>query len=150
MGAMPDEPQLPPSAPDLGALFGMAMDLQQQVAAAQQEAASQLVEGQAGGGAVRIGVTGGFEFRSVTIAPDVLDGADVEMLQDLVLAALHDAAARVQDLQAAADPLGAVGLDLGSVLGGFAGALGPAAPGDPDVDGDEGGAGDDGPGTPTG
>src|SRR2546429_4736812 len=50
-------------------------------------------------GAVRIEVTGGFEFRSVRIAPDALDPDDVEMLQDLVLAALRDAVDRVEELR---------------------------------------------------
>jgi DNA-binding YbaB/EbfC family protein len=123
-GAMPDDPQ--PALPDLGNLLGMAMDMQQKVAAAQEEAAANVVEGQAGGGAVRIAVTGGFEFKAVTIAPEALDADDVEMLQDLVLAALHDAVDRVYELQTAANPLAAMGgLDLGGLdLGGLAGALG--------------------------
>jgi nucleoid-associated protein EbfC len=140
---MPDDidPPAPlpdgPALPDLGGLLGMAMDLQQQVAAAQEEAAATVVEGQAGGGAVRVEVTGGFDFRKVTIDPEALDPNDVEMLQDLVLAALHDAVARVNDLQAGADPLaglgelaGAGGLDLGALgLGDLAGVLGGAGPG---------------------
>jgi DNA-binding YbaB/EbfC family protein len=121
---MPDDPHA--QLPDLGSLLGMAMDLQQKVAAAQEEAATNVVEGQAGGGAVRIAVTGGFEFRSVTITPEALDPDDVEMLQDLVLAALHDAVDRVYELQTAASPMAAMGgLDLGSLdLGPLAGALG--------------------------
>jgi DNA-binding YbaB/EbfC family protein len=118
----------PPPLPDLGGLLGMAMDLQSQVAAAQEQAAANVVEGQAGGGAVRIAVTGGFEFQAVTIAPDALEGADVEMLQDLVLAALRDAVERVYELHAATNPLASMGgLDLASLdLGGLAGALGVA------------------------
>ena len=125
---MPDDPQ--PPLPDLGGLLGMAMDLQQQVAAAQEQAAANVVEGQAGGGAVRIAVTGGFEFRSVTIAPEAIDPDEAEMLQDLVLAALHDAVERVYELQTAANPLAAMGgLDLGSLdLGGLTGALGIPQP----------------------
>jgi DNA-binding YbaB/EbfC family protein len=165
MARMPDDPD-PPAArpgeaplPDLGGLLGMAMDLQQQVAAAQEQAAARLVEGQAGGGAVRIEVTGGFEFRSVTISPDALDPDDVEMLQDLVLAALHDAVDRVQELHAGADPLGAMGgldlggLDLGALdlggldLGGLAGALGVSEAGAAGAEpgGDGGGGEHDGP-----
>ena len=48
---------------------------------------------------MRITVTGGLEFRRVEIRPDAVDPDDVEMLQDLVLAALHDAMAQVGDLQ---------------------------------------------------
>jgi DNA-binding protein YbaB len=56
------------------------------------------------------------EFRSVTISPDAVDPDDVEMLEDLVLAAIHDATAKVQELQQGA--LG--GLDMGG-LGGLLG-----------------------------
>ena len=99
---------------DLGALMEQASSMQAQLLAAQQHAADTLVEGAAGGGAVRIEVTGGGEFRSVTIAPDAVDPSDVEMLQDLVLAALHDAMARVQEIQAGSIDLGG----LGGLLGG--------------------------------
>jgi DNA-binding YbaB/EbfC family protein len=120
------------SMPDMGSLLGMAMEMQQQMVAAQAEAAHTVVEGQAGGGAVRIEVTGGLEFRSVTIAPDAVDPNDVDMLQDLVLAALHDAVARVNELAQANNPLAGFdvgGLDMGNVdLGGLGGMLGLAAP----------------------
>jgi DNA-binding protein YbaB len=65
---------------------------------------------------VRIEVTGGFEFQSVTIAPEAVDPDDVEMLQDLILAALNDAAQRAAALQQPNLDLG--GMDLGGLLGG--------------------------------
>jgi len=99
--------------PDMGSLLGMAMDMQQQMLAAQEQAAETLVEGQAGGGVVRIEVTGGLEFQAVHIDPAAVDPDDVEMLQDLVLAALHDAVSRVNELNQAANPL--AGMDLGSI-----------------------------------
>lgn len=137
MAAMPDDSSS--SVPDLGGLLDMAMDLQQQVVAAQQRAADHVVTGQAGGGVVRIEVTGAFEFRSVVITPEAVEGGDVEMVQDLVLAALRDAVDQVGDVLAAADPLadmgGAAGVDLGALdLGGLVGALGV---GDDDEDVDE-------------
>ncbi|MCB0961052.1 MAG: YbaB/EbfC family nucleoid-associated protein [Acidimicrobiales bacterium] len=101
---------------DFGALLETAGQMQAQLLAAQQQAASTVVEGVAGGGAVRIEVTGGFEFRSVTIAPDAVDPDDVEMLQDLILAALNDAAARAGQLAQPELDLG--GMDLGGLLGG--------------------------------
>jgi DNA-binding YbaB/EbfC family protein len=103
----------------LGGGLGGLLEQAQQMMAAQAQAAEQVVEGQAGGGVVRVEVTGGGEFRSVTISPEVVDPADVDMLQDLVLAALHDATSRVAELQAGA--LG--GLDLGG-LGGLLGDAG--------------------------
>jgi DNA-binding YbaB/EbfC family protein len=84
---------------DMGALLGSAMQMQQQLMAAREEAAAQVVEGAAGGGVVRVQVTGGMDFRSVHIDPAAVDPADVGMLEDLVLAALHDAVARANQLQ---------------------------------------------------
>jgi len=118
---------VPPTAPavaeqfaggglDMGALFEQAAKMQEQLLAAQQEAADTVVEGVAGGGVVKVSVTGAMEFRSVEIDPSAVDPDDVEMLQDLVLAALHDATAQVLQLQGGSVDLG--GLDLGGLLGG--------------------------------
>lgn len=96
---------------DFGALMEQAGAMQSQMLAAQQEMANQIVEGAAGGGAVRISVSGGFEFQSVTIDPSAVDPADVDMLQDLVLAALHDAISQVNGLQANAVDMSSLGLD---------------------------------------
>lgn len=101
---------------DFGALMEQASSMQAQVLAAQQQAAETVVEGVAGGGVVRIAVTGGFEFQSVAIDPKAVDPDDVEMLQDLVLAALNHAIGQINDLQRSSLDLG--GLDLGGLLGG--------------------------------
>lgn len=106
---------------DMGELFAQASKMQEQLMAAQQEAAEALVEGVAGGGVVKISVTGTMEFQSVTIDPSAVDPDDVEMLQDLVLAALHDAVTQVGDMQQGSMGLGGIdlgGLDLGDLLGG--------------------------------
>jgi DNA-binding YbaB/EbfC family protein len=105
--------------PDLGALLQQAQQMQQQLLAAQAQAAEQVHEGTSGGGAVRIEVTGGMEFRSVTIRPDAVDPDDVDMLQDLVLAAINDAVAKVNAAQQ--DALGGIGGALGGGLGGLLG-----------------------------
>ena len=114
---------LPPDMPDLGGLMAQAQQMQAALLAAQAEAAEQVVEGQAGGGAVRIEVSGDLEFRSVTIAAEAVDPDDVDMLQDLVLAALHDATAKVNELQqGVTDGLGlGGGLGAGGGLGGLLG-----------------------------
>lgn len=112
---------------DMGALLGQAMEMQQQLMSAQQAVTAAEFEGVAGGGVVRVTVTGGFEFRRVTIDPEVVDPDDVELLQDLVLAALHDATARVaEQSQAAMGGLDLAGMGgLGDALGlGGAGGLG--------------------------
>lgn len=101
---------------DFGALMEQAGQMQAQLMAAQEQAAETVVQGVAGGGAVKIEVTGAFEFQSVTIAPEAVDPNDVEMLQDLILAALRDAVDEVGALQQGGLDLG--GLDIGGLLGG--------------------------------
>jgi len=106
-------------APDLGALTGGGLDdllaQAQNVMAAQQEAAEREVEGVAGGGVVRIRATGTGQVLGVTIAPEVVDPDDVAMLEDLVLAALHDVNAQLAELQKAAlGPLSGLGDLFGS------------------------------------
>ena len=102
--------------PDLSQLLEQAQAMQQQLMEAQAAAAEQVVEGVSGGGVVKVTVTGGMDFQSVTIDPQAVDPDDVEMLQDLVLAAIHDAVARVNELQQ--DSLGGLGGALGGMLGG--------------------------------
>ncbi|MBX3313836.1 MAG: YbaB/EbfC family nucleoid-associated protein [Actinobacteria bacterium] len=93
-----------------------ASNVQAQMLAAQQQAAATEVEGVAGGGAVRIVVTGAMEPRSVVIDPAAVDPDDVDMLQDLVLAALRDAVERVNSLQS--ESIGLGGLDISGLFGG--------------------------------
>ena len=69
----------------------MAQQMQQDMLRIQTELESLEVDGSAGGGVVRAPVTGKQEFVSVTIDPSAVDPADVEMLQDLVVAAVNDA-----------------------------------------------------------
>ncbi len=101
---------------DFGALMETAGQMQAQLLAAQDAAAATVVEGVAGGGAVKIEVTGAYDFQSVTISPDAVDPNDVEMLQDLILAALRDAVDEIAGLQQNGLDLG--GMDLGGLLGG--------------------------------
>lgn len=83
---------------DIGALLEQAQKMQEQVMAAQASAAEQVVEGHAGGGLVKVSVTGGMDFRAVHIDPSAVDPEDVEMLEDLVLAALHDAVHQANEI----------------------------------------------------
>ena len=94
---------------DLGALLERAQAVQQQLVQAQAEAAEQVVEGQSGGGVVKVRATGAGKLVSVSIDPEVVDADDVGMLEDLVLAAANDALSRAQELNQSL--LG--GLDLG-------------------------------------
>jgi nucleoid-associated protein EbfC len=108
---MTDTPY-PGGMPDLGGL----MDQLQKM----QEIQSTVYEGQAGGGAVKITADGAMQFESVTIAREAVDPVDIEMLQDLVLAALHDLTSKLGDAQRQAmggfDPA-----QLGDALGGLGG-----------------------------
>jgi DNA-binding YbaB/EbfC family protein len=94
--------------------------MQADMAAAQDALAEATVEGSAGGGMVKVVVTGAGDVQTVRIAPEVVDPDDVEMLEDLVLAAVNDGLRRAQDL--AAEKMGGItgGLDLGG-LGGLLG-----------------------------
>lgn len=74
--------------------------LQEQAMKAQQELSEQVVEGSSGGGAVQIALTGAMAVQSLKIDPEVVDPSDVEMLEDLVTAAVNEALQKVQGLQA--------------------------------------------------
>lgn len=104
---------------DLGALLNQAQEMQQQLMAAQQEQANQVITGEAAGGKVTVEMTGTGEFRAVRIDPGVVDPDEIDLLEDLVLAALRDAASKAAELQAdAIRGLGLGGGGLGGLLGG--------------------------------
>jgi len=75
----------------MGNLARMAQQMQAEMVRVQAELESLRLEGSSGGGAVKAVITGKQELVSVTIDPAVVDADDVEMLQDLVLAAVNDA-----------------------------------------------------------
>ncbi len=82
----------------MGNLARMAQQMQADLARVQEELASATVEGSAGGGAVRVVVTGKQEVVSITIDPEVAASGDLEILQDLVVAALNDALRGAREL----------------------------------------------------
>ena len=73
--------------------------LQQQMTEAQEKLALETVSASAGGGAVKVTMTGDQKCQSVEIAPDLLKDADAEMLQDLVLTAVNLALDKSRELQ---------------------------------------------------
>ena len=75
----------------MGNLQRMAQQMQQEMLRVQRELESATVDGTAGGGVVKATVTGKQELLSLTIDPSAVDPSDVEMLQDLVLAAVNEA-----------------------------------------------------------
>lgn len=91
--------------------------MQEQLAKAQEELASQTFEASVGGGVVKAVVSGSQELVSIAIDPSVVDPDDIEMLQDLVVAAVNQA--NREAAGAAGDSLGGLtgGLDLGGLFG---------------------------------
>ena len=90
----------------MGNLQRMAMQMQQDMARVQEELQTATVEGSAGGGVVKATVTGKQELTGLVIDPSAVDPDDVEMLQDLVMAAVNDALKASQEL--AEQKMGAV------------------------------------------
>lgn len=108
--------------PNLNQLAKMAQKMQADMAAAQEALASEEVEASAGGGMVTVKITGDLQVKAITIDPDAVDPEDVEMLQDMILAAVNQAVNQAQEL--AASRMGAVTGGLGGGAGGLGGMLG--------------------------
>ena len=103
----------------LSGMLAQVQAIQAEMAAAQQDLEDTLVEASAGGGLVTARVSGSGELRSVTIAPEVVDPGDVEMLEDLVTAAVREAQREAGAL--ARDRFGSTksGIDLGGLAEGL-------------------------------
>ena len=82
----------------LGDLMRQAQKMQEEMMKAQEEAKKKTVEATAGGGMVTIVASGAGEIVSIRIEKDVVNPEDVEMLQDLILAASNEALRRAQEL----------------------------------------------------
>lgn len=101
-------------------MMAQMQQMQQNVMLAQQELATATVDGSSGGGKVTATVTALGELQKIVISPDVVDPEDVETLEDLIVAAVKNALAAGQQMQA--EKMGAAtgGMDLGN-LGGLLG-----------------------------
>jgi DNA-binding YbaB/EbfC family protein len=86
---------------DLSGMMKQAQKLQAKMMAMQEEVGNRTVNAQAGGGMVEAVVNGRQELVSLRIDPEVVVAEDVEMLQDLILAALNEALNRSRELMAA-------------------------------------------------
>jgi DNA-binding YbaB/EbfC family protein len=82
----------------LGDLMRQAQKLQEEMMRAQEEAKKKTVEATSGGGMITVVASGAGEVVSIKIEKDVVNPEDVEMLQDLVLAAVNEALRRARDL----------------------------------------------------
>lgn len=91
-------------------LMRQVQQMQERLAKVQEGLATETVDGSAGGGAVTVTMTGQQQVQAVKIDPSVVDADDVEMLQDLMVAAFNDAQTKAQQLAESR---------LGSVTGGL-------------------------------
>ena len=79
-------------------MLRQAQELQARLAKAQAEIAEMTVEASAGGGAVTVVIDGALKIKSVKISPEVVKAGDVEMLQDLMTAAVNEAIGKSQEM----------------------------------------------------
>ena len=113
---MPKQPRMP----NMQQMLQQVQKMQQDMVAAQEQLKNETVESSAGGGMVKVVVSGDLEVKSITIDPAAIDPDDPELLQDMVLAAVNEALRSAQEL--AASKMGGLtgGLDLGGLgLPGF-------------------------------
>jgi nucleoid-associated protein EbfC len=82
----------------LGNILKQAQQMHAKIAQLQEEIAAKTVEGSSGGGMVNIVMNGKQEIVSVRIDPEVINREDVEMLQDLIMAAVNEAVRKSQEL----------------------------------------------------
>jgi DNA-binding YbaB/EbfC family protein len=107
-----------PQGPNLNQLLKQAQQMQAEMAKAQEELKNETVEASAGGGMVKVTMTGDMQLREITISPDAIDPEDPELLQDMVTAAVNEALRSAQELAA-------------NRMGGITGGLGGGMPGLP-------------------
>lgn len=84
--------------PQQARMMKQLQEMQQKMAQAQEQLANETVEASAGGGMVTAVVSGDLDVKEVRIQPEAVDPDDVEMLQDLVVAAVNEALRMAQDL----------------------------------------------------
>lgn len=99
-----------------GGMAQQLQKLQQDMLETQEALGDEVLEVTAGGGAIKVAITGHQRIESITIDPEVVDPGDVEMLQDLIVAALNEAIEKSQNM--AAERLGGLtgGLGLPGIL----------------------------------
>jgi nucleoid-associated protein EbfC len=94
----------------MGNMMKQAQKLQSRMLKLQEELADKTVETTAGGGMIKVVANGRQQIVSITMDKEVVDPQDVEMLQDMILAAVNDALAKAQEM---------VATEMGKITGGF-------------------------------
>lgn len=95
---------------NMNKMMKQVQKMQQEMAKMQEELANRTVETTAGGGAVKVVASGKQEIVSITLKPEAVDPEDVEMLQDLLLAAVNEALRQSQEM---------VSKEMGKLTGGL-------------------------------
>ena len=103
-----------PKGPDMGQLMKQVQQMQADMAKAQEELKNETVEASAGGGMVKVMMSGDMVLREITISPEAIDPEDPELLQDMVTAAVNEGIRAAQELAQT---------KLGGITGGAGGGL---------------------------
>ncbi|MGE5423201.1 MAG: YbaB/EbfC family nucleoid-associated protein [Ignavibacteriales bacterium] len=83
---------------NMSKMMKQAQKIQQDIAALQDDLPNRFVEASAGGGVVEVKVSGKQQLASITLKPEIVDPEDIEMLQDLILAAVNEGIKKSQDM----------------------------------------------------
>jgi nucleoid-associated protein EbfC len=112
---MPKQPRMP----NMQQMMAQVQKMQKDMELAQRELKSEVVQASAGGGMVTVKVSGDLQVRDVSIDPAAVDPQDVEMLADMVLAAMNEALRMAQELAERKLGGATAGMDLGGLGGGL-------------------------------
>jgi nucleoid-associated protein EbfC len=87
-----------PQPPNMNKMLKQVQQMQADMMKAQEQLKDEVVEASAGGGVVAVKISGDLELREIRIDPEAVDPEDVELLQDMVLAAVNEAIRSAQEL----------------------------------------------------
>jgi DNA-binding YbaB/EbfC family protein len=105
-----------PGGMDMGAMLKQVQKMQAEMMEAQEKLKDEIVEASAGGGTVKVKMSGDLELKEITIDPEALDPEDADVLADMVMAAVNEALRSAQERATE---------KMGSITGGLGGPGGP-------------------------
>jgi DNA-binding YbaB/EbfC family protein len=106
-----------PRMPNVQQMMQQVQKMQKDMELAQQELASEVVEASAGGGMVTVRMSGALELKEIRIDPSAVDPEDVEILGDMIMAAVNEVLRKAQELAERKMGATTAGLDLGGLGG---------------------------------
>jgi DNA-binding YbaB/EbfC family protein len=101
--------------PNINQLMKQVQQMQAEMAKAQEQLAGETVQASAGGGMVKVTITGDMKLQEISISPEAIDPEDPELLQDMVTAAVNEAIRSAQEL--ASNKLGGIAGGIGGLPG---------------------------------